>query len=261
MLRKNFLKEKLNAGKTVIGTWSVIPSPIVADILAESGLDFIIIDREHGPVNFETAQSMAMACESRGVSPLIRVGGPEGPEILRALETGAHGLHVPNIHNVQNFEDLIAFSKYPPVGQRGFSPFTRAAGYSHLNSKKMQAAANKATLLAVHIEDPASSEMLEAILESAEADVFFVGLFDLSKALGVPGQIEHVRVQKVFRKIVEKIRRAHKVPGTIVTSEAQLKKMLSHGVRYITYSADCEMFLRGYQSVQHEFKKFKPSHR
>ena len=64
MLKNNFLFEKLNNGDTVIGTWAIIPSPVVTDILCSSGLDFIIIDAEHGPISFETAQEMAIVCES-----------------------------------------------------------------------------------------------------------------------------------------------------------------------------------------------------
>ena len=85
MFNTNFLKEKLDSGKPVLGTWSGIPSAVTADIIASTGLDFIIIDLEHGPVNFETALNMIMACESRNVSPVIRVGGVIEPEILRAL--------------------------------------------------------------------------------------------------------------------------------------------------------------------------------
>jgi hypothetical protein len=77
MLRTNFLREHLRAGKPVLGTWLVIPSVVTVDIIASTGVDFVIIDREHGPITFETAQEMAIACESRGVSPVMRVGDIE----------------------------------------------------------------------------------------------------------------------------------------------------------------------------------------
>ncbi len=261
MLKVNFLKRKLDSGKTVVGTWSVIPSPVVADIIASSGLDFLVIDQEHGPAGFETAQAMVMACESRGVSPLIRVGGPqEGPEILRALETGAHGLHIPNVQGPKLFRQAFVQAKYPPLGQRGFSPFTRASGYTHLNAAKIQAAANASTLLAVHLEDKTVMEALDDLLENCGADIFFIGLFDLSKSLGIPGQIEHPRLRRLFKEIVLKILAAGKVPGTIVTGENQLKKMIFLGVRYLTYSADCEMLLRAYQAAHRQFLKSPRRH-
>ena len=75
MLRANYLRKKLEAGQSVIGTWCIIPSPVVIDIIASSGMDFILIDMEHGPINYETAQNMIMACESRQVSAGVRVSG------------------------------------------------------------------------------------------------------------------------------------------------------------------------------------------
>ena len=88
MRNKNYLKDKLAAGEPVIGTWSIIPSAISTDVIASTGLDFIIIDSEHGPINFETAQNMVMACESRGVSPVMRVGKIDEADILKALDIG-----------------------------------------------------------------------------------------------------------------------------------------------------------------------------
>jgi len=70
MLKRNFLKEKLKSGDPVLGTWATVPSVALAEIIASSGIDFIIIDTEHGPISFETAQGMVIACESRGVSPV-----------------------------------------------------------------------------------------------------------------------------------------------------------------------------------------------
>ena len=100
MLRKNYIKEKLNSGEKVLGTWSIIPSPITTDIICSAGLDFIIIDSEHGPISFETAQEMVIACESRNVSPLMRIGSIDESEILKALDIGVHGIQIPNVENV-----------------------------------------------------------------------------------------------------------------------------------------------------------------
>jgi 4-hydroxy-2-oxoheptanedioate aldolase len=139
MRRKNFIKEKLISGQPVIGTWSIIPSPVTADIIASTGLDFFIIDSEHGPISFETAQNMVMASESRGVSPVMRVGTINEGDILKALDIGVHVIQIPNINCKQDVVKIIDFSKYLPLGNRGFSPFTRAGNYSqkiHLNFPK-----------------------------------------------------------------------------------------------------------------------------
>ena len=151
-IQKNYVKEKLEAGKTVIGTWSVIPSPIVTDIICSAGVDFIIIDAEHGPITFETAQEMAIACDSRGVSPIMRVGGVNENDILKSLDIGMHGVQIPNIDNIKDVHKLIRYSKYPPIGNRGFSPFTRAGDYTLDNATKITEHANRNTLVGINVE-------------------------------------------------------------------------------------------------------------
>lgn len=249
MLRRNFLKEKLKSGRVVVGTWAWIPSEVVADIVAASGLDFIVIDREHGPVSFETAQRMVMACESRGVSPLVRVSGPAASEILRSLEIGAHGLHVPGVSDAHELMEAVKHCKYPPAGDRGFSPFTRAYGYSHENSKKTHERANESTLLAVHVENLEAAQNLDEILKIKALDIVFIGLYDLSKSMGRPGEVESPVVQRVVSDLTRRILRAGKFPGTIVTNGRQLKRMMSLGIRYLTYSADCQMLLGSYRDA------------
>ena len=255
MLRNNFLKDKLQAGCTVIGTWSVVPSVIVADIIANSGIDFIIIDSEHGPINFETAQNMVIACESRNVSPVMRVGGVIAAEILRALEIGVHCVQIPNITTVDELKEAVTFCKYPPLGNRGFSPFTRAGGYSHENSKKIHALANESTLLAIHIEGRDAVEHIDDILAIKELDIVFVGIYDLSKSLGIPGQVDSPQILDVMNELTAKVLDAGKYPGTIVTNEKQLERIIGLGMRYITYSVDCEMLLRSYKTVHNHFKR------
>jgi len=129
MIKENFILHKLNSGQAVLGTFVITPSVVSVDIIASTGIDFVIIDREHGPISFETAQQMAIACESRGVSPIMRVGDIELSFIQNALDIGMHGIQIPNIDTRQNAQDVIKFAKYPPEGERGFSPFTRAGNY------------------------------------------------------------------------------------------------------------------------------------
>lgn len=104
MTNQNFLKEKLEKGQPVLGTWSIIPSTISTDIIASTGLDFIIIDAEHGPISFETAQNMVITCESRNVSPVMRVGTIDEADILKALDIGVHCIQIPNINTKNDVE-------------------------------------------------------------------------------------------------------------------------------------------------------------
>jgi 4-hydroxy-2-oxoheptanedioate aldolase len=253
MLRTNFLKATLDRGDSVIGTWAIMPSIVTADVIAATGIDFLVIDEEHGPIGFETAQAMAIACDSRGVSPVIRVGGVIEAEILRALDVGAHAIHVPNVKAAEDARRIVGFAKYPPAGDRGFSPFTRAGGYSAANSEWLTSEANDNTLVCIHIEGSDAVERIGSFLEVEGIDIVFVGLYDLSKSMGLPGQVDHPDVLAKLDECIDAIRSAGKVPGTIANTPAQMRTMLERGVRYLTYSVDCEMLGRPYREAAETF--------
>ncbi|MDX2128605.1 MAG: aldolase/citrate lyase family protein [Chloroherpetonaceae bacterium] len=253
MLKKNFLKDKLQSGRTVLGTWCTIPSAITADIISSTGLDFIIIDAEHGPISFETAQQMAIAAESRNVSPVMRVGGIHEPDILKALDIGVHCIQIPNVSSKSDIEKIIQLSKYPPIGNRGFSPFTRAGNYSIHNSKTLTEIANHNTLIAINIEGKEAFDKIDDILQLKELDIIFIGLFDLSKSLGMPGEVDHPEVQSMLKNITRKINNSGKYTGTIATSIDKLNSFSDLGIKYIVYLVDCEMLKSSYENV---FSKF-----
>ena len=100
MINNNFLKKKFLKHEKCLGTWCTIASPTITDVISNSGFDFLILDREHGPINFETLQYQVSICESRSVSPIIRVPDISQSEILRSLDIGAHGIQVPNVNSI-----------------------------------------------------------------------------------------------------------------------------------------------------------------
>lgn len=242
-------------GHAVIGTWVNIPSVIVTDIIASSGIDFIIIDSEHGPINFETAQNMVISCESRNVSPVMRVGGIHEADILKAMDIGIHCIQIPNISERTDIENLIKMVKYPPVGKRGFSPFTRAGNYSIEYARELTAKANENVLTAIHIEGEEALDNIEEILSFKELDIIFIGLFDISKSLGIAGDVKNPKVINILRKLTQKINNAGKYPGTIVNSMEQFKKFIGFGIKYLTYSVDCEIISSSYKNIVSAFDK------
>ena len=256
MIRSNFVRNKLEAGLPVIGTWSVIPSLMHAEILALSGLDFLIIDREHGTTSFETAVGMMMACESHKVSPIVRVSDLSCGEIQRALDAGAHGVQIPNVHTPEQMQMIVQLTKYPPLGQRGFSPFTRAACYQSQNSKEQIIHGNSRPLISVHIEGIGAIRNLDRLLEYREIDIFFIGLYDLSKALGKAGQINDPEIRECLKSCVGKIKNSGKIAGTIANSVEQMGEFLDYGIAYLTYSVDCEQLSTTYTQIVAEFTNY-----
>ena len=190
-----------------------------------------------------------MPWELQNVSPIIRVPGVDKSEILKALEVGAHGIQVPNIDHPDQLKEVISYVKYPPIGTRGFSPFTRAGQYSAANGKALIDKANSNVLTNIHIEGRAGVDAIDKMLDNENVDVYFLGLYDLSVAYGQPGDVSNPSLIKIFESLVGKINKAGKICGSISNSDEQLKMFCDIGVRYITHSVDCHMIRTVYEKA------------
>ena len=248
------IKNKLNEGGRVFGTMiNFIEGARWAPAFSSKALDYVIIDSEHGPISFETAQQMAIVCESRGVSPVMRIGSINESDILKALDIGVHCIQIPNVKSINDVNKIVKYCKYPPQGERGFSPFTRAGNYSINNSTKLTDSSNENTLIAINIEGEDAIQNIDKILKVEEIDIIFIGLFDLSKAIGMPGDVEHPKVQDYLRLLTNKIIDSGKYPGTISTSEEKISSFLDLGIKYIVHLVDCEMISNSYARIKQFF--------
>tara|TARA_Y100000741_G_scaffold363815_2_gene352979 strand:+ start:1877 stop:2650 length:774 start_codon:yes stop_codon:yes gene_type:complete len=254
MIKENFILNKLKNNQTVIGTWCTIPSPIVTDIICSSNLDFVIIDMEHGPISFETAQEMIITSESRNVSPIIRVPSVNQNDSLRSLDIGAHGIQFPNIDSIDHINNIINYCCYPPKGNRGFSPFTRAGNYSIKNAQSLTEKSNKNILKVINIENKNIAENIDDFINQ-DIDVFFIGLYDMSKSFGIPGQINDKTFQEYIKKLNKKIINSGKITGTITTDMASLEYYKNIGMKYLVHLVDCEMLNNSYSQIVNYFKK------
>ncbi len=254
MLKTNYLKQKLEDGKQVIGTWNIINSPMIIDVIASSGIDFIIIDAEHGAISYETAQVMISICESYNVAPIMRVGEINGSLILRALDIGSHGIQLPNIITSNDAREFVQYAKYPPAGIRGFSPYTKAGLFDVANGRKMPLIANENTLLVANVEGEEGMDNLENIVNVNGIDVIFIGLFDMSKSLGIAGDVQN---PKVIEKLDEAIRIIHnngKKVGSIASDRDMLKILKNKKIDYLTYSVDTGIIKESYQDMIKSFR-------
>ena len=254
MLKKNYLKEKLETNKKTIGTWNIINSSMVVDVIASTGIDFIVIDAEHGSISYETAQTMISICESYNVTPIMRVGEINESLILRALDIGSHGVQLPNITTANDAKKFVQFAKYPPVGVRGFSPYTKAGLYDVSNGQKMPAIANENTLLIANVEGEEGIKNLQEIVEVDGIDVIFIGLFDMSKSLGITGDVQNPRVMEKLDEAIEVIHKNGKKVGSIASNLDMLEILKKKKIDYLTYSVDTGMIKESYKHMINSFK-------
>ncbi|MCX5811479.1 MAG: aldolase/citrate lyase family protein [Proteobacteria bacterium] len=257
---KNTLKNTLKKGNVVYGPWCTIPSAAVVNVIAATGVDFIIIDMEHGSHNIETVENMIRAAEVEGCFSIVRVAKNDEALILSALDIGACGVIVPHIESKEDAELAISYTKYYPLGTRGFSPFTRAGGYSLHNVKGHAEKQNKETSLILLLEGKAGIGNLEDILSiedvETKVDAIYIGAYDLSQALGVPGQVDHPDVRSTMEICIARINKSGIAAGGYVAKdENDIRWMRDMGMQLITLLPDCTMIYHAFERFYHDFRK------
>lgn len=250
MERENRVKARLKAGGTVFGSWTICSSPMVANVMAETGLDFVTLDLEHGPTTFETAESLLYAIEAGGSTPMLRLGEWSEPTILRGLEIGAQGILVSHISTAEQARRVVAACKYPPEGERGLSPFIRRHGYSERDLARKLHDANDQMLTGVLIEDAEGLRNLTEIASTPGLDVIYLGIYDISLSVGVPGSLEDERVLEIVRGAVRTIEAHGLAPGAVARDREHLRLLLRLGFRYISYLVDTAILREGFETAR-----------
>lgn len=230
------LKDKLYSGKTVIGTWCEIPSPEFINVLAKAGMDFVIIDMEHGATGYELAGKMVMAAQVEGCSPIIRVPMNNDSAILRALEVAPEGVIVPHIDNAKQRKQVINAIKFAPIGNRSLNPFVRAGGY--YSTPHFTQDENKRTLSAILVESLDAIKNIESIVDDDNLDIVYMGSYDISAALGCPGDTKNPKVVATLKKLAKIIRKRKKIAGCLFHTKEDFEFFKDIGVTFLCYKVD-----------------------
>lgn len=255
MLKKNNLKQKLLSGKPVIGTWNTLASPLVTEILSQAGLDFQIIDLEHGPFILDKLHLHVSACENgSSCIPLVRIPSKYDWMSLQALDQGAYGIVVPHISSSEEAADFTSSIKYHPIGRRGFTPFSKAGGFNNNNTSHYVNIANNEVLSIIIIESEEGLNNLEEIVEVEGVDIIYFGAFDLSQSLGYPGDVKNPRLINAIKDGVEIVNSKGKYAGGFVPkSKDDIQWLLDMGMSFITYQVDSSIIYDNVSSIVNWF--------
>jgi len=234
----NRAKETLAGGGVLFGTWLQTASTTVANILARCGMDFVTVDMEHGPHSFSEAESILYAIEAGGATPMIRLGEGSAPTILRACDIGCQSILVARCQSGEQAEAIVRAMTFAPRGDRGMAPFTRLHDWSSEDLETKLAEANAEQLAGVLIEDREGLGALDDILAVDGIDLVYVGIYDLSQALGVPGQLDHPIVLETVAEVAKRVNAVGKAPGAVCRDAAHLEWLLDNGFRYLSNLCD-----------------------
>ena len=234
------IKETLKDGKVSVGTWMSMAHESIAEIYAGAGYDWVVIETEHTAIDVSEVLRLIIAIEGRGSIPLVRLAWNDPIQAKAVLDSGAAGVLVPMVNSKADAEAAVAAVKFPPLGRRGVG-LARAQGYG-VDFDEYVREANDSTLLMVQIEHIEAVENIEEILSVPGIDGTFIGPYDLSMSMGLPGQLSHPDVEAAKKKVLEATLARGLVAGIHLvhpnTALDELKTCVAAGYRFVALGTD-----------------------
>lgn len=231
------IRRQLHEGRCSLGSWMQIPHPSVAEILGQSGYDWVAVDLEHGSTGIHKLPDLFRALELGGTLPLVRLAQGEPKDCKQALDAGAGGVIVPMVESATQLVKVRDACRWPPAGRRGVG-FARANLFGRHFAAYAEEA--QAPLLVAMIEHIRAVEQLESILQVEGLDAVFIGPYDLSASMGMTGRFEapeFVATQDRIRSLAQR----HRIPcglHVVMPDPAALRQRIAEGYRFIAYAID-----------------------
>ena len=251
------IKDKLNSGKVSIGSWMSMAHPSIAEILAMAGYDWVVIETEHTAIDVSEVLRLIIAIEQRGSIPLVRLAWNDPIQAKAVLDSGAAGIIVPMVNTKAEAELAVKMTKYPPMGFRGVG-LARAQGYG-VHFDEYVKCANADTLLLLQIEHIDAVNNIEEILSVPGIDGTYIGPYDLSMSLGIPGQLNHPDVINAKNKVLDAALKRGLVAGIHCvhsdTAYTDSKLAIEQGYRFIAIGTDILFLGNSARSVYAEIQK------
>jgi len=254
---KNLLKEKIKKGEKAVGTFFELGSSTAVECLKHTGLDFFIIDTEHGPFDIESSMEFIRTAELGTVTPLARIKEISRPAVLKMLDIGAKGIIVPCVESPEQVKSLVEWAKYHPVGKRGFF-MARPAGYGFEsfagNVEEYFKICNEETLLIPQCETSGCLENIEKIVNIDGVDGIFIGPYDLSIGMGKPAQFDAPEFIAAVGRVLKACNAAGKLSFIYTGSNTMAKQYLAQGFDAVAANMDASVFINAYKSLVMEIK-------
>jgi 2-dehydro-3-deoxyglucarate aldolase/4-hydroxy-2-oxoheptanedioate aldolase len=230
-------RQRVLSGEVVVGTFLVIASPGSAEICARTGLDWVLIDLEHGMATESDLVAMLHAVEGAGATALVRVESGTRIRVGRALDLGAAGVMIPQVQSVDEAAAAARWIRSQPAGERGVALFTRGMGLGARGHGEV-AARHEDLVGIVQIESIAALASVDGMARVDGVDVLFVGPTDLSHALGIPGRVEDPRFEDALRTVAAAARGAGKAAGVMLWHPDDARRYLELGYTVLCMSSE-----------------------
>lgn len=240
----NRLRTLWATGGCAFGAIATIASVQSVQILARSGLDFMIVDMEHGPIDIQTANAMIAATSGTPLVPLLRVSGKEAWHAKIPLDLGAMGVAFPMTNSRADAEAIVKAVRYPPAGERYWGPFYAPLRWDQTMREYLDGADDEVLSIGVIEHHDAIAHAAE-IAHTPGLDVLVIGPGDLATSMGLRGRVEHPDVQAAIAQIERSVKGAPVVLGGAAPNPVQARAMAERGYQLLVVGFDWSLLQRG----------------
>lgn len=256
----NTFKRALKQNKQQIGLWSTLPSPVVSELIAGAGFDWILMDTEHAPIDvpqmFQQLQAVAAARPRDGMAAshaVVRPAWNDKVLIKRYLDIGAQTLLLPFVQTPDEAQAAVDAVRYAPHGIRGMGGSMRASNFGR--DADYLAKAEDEICLLVQVETGEALEQLEAIASIDGVDGVFIGPADLSASMGYPGNASHPVMEATIDKALKRIQACGKAPGILAADTRRAQSCLENGALFVAVGIDMLLLRMGADALSSRFKQ------
>ncbi len=237
-LRSNPLKKALKNHTQTVGCWVTLAHPLIPELLASAGYDWLTIDMEHSSIDLGDLLPLIISIEKNGMVPLVRVGENNPNLIKRVMDAGAYGVIIANINSGEEAQQAVDAVKYPPQGKRGVGLY-RAQGYGR-NFEQYKKWLDQESVVIVQIEHIDAVNNIDDILSVKGVDALMIGPYDLSGSLGRPGDFNHPDFKKAVACVMAAARKHGITPGfhSVATDPKLAALRVKQGFKFLAFSLD-----------------------
>lgn len=250
------LKARLARGEKIAGVMTrIVRNPAIAVLAKNAGLDYIMMDCEHGNFNMETIHDIMITANAVGLAGFVRV--PEGTKawISRVLDTGAAGVMVPMVETQEQAENLVHYAKYQPVGGRGYTAGCCHTGYKGGKHSEIMETGNKRVIAIAQIETGKAVKNAEKIAAVEGIDALLIGPNDLSVSLGIPGDFQNPLELNAIKTVAAACKKHNKAFG--LHAGETLLKQFADDLTLVMNSMDTDILASGLAKVNETCKNFE----
>lgn len=238
------LRHRLAAGELTISTMiSEVRNPNIARMLGTAGLDSMIIDMEHGTFGWPDMSAIIAVARGVGIEPVVRIPEIRRETVLKPLDAGAAGILVPMVNSQDEAKELVRWVKYPPIGFRGLALRRGHSDYRPVAAGEYLRQANDEVAILLQIETTLAIERIDELASIEEVDAIFVGPFDLSVDMGIPGKVGEPEISQAISQVIAAGKRHGVAVGIQVSDADRARELVREGIRYLSFSGDVDLLI------------------